>query len=124
MIKPKAIRSDPEARKAYGRWHYQQNKAAYIERARLKNIQTRADVRDWLFSYIQTKSCIDCGESDPIVLEFDHRDGDKKSFTIGEAVSLGYSLRSVQAEVEKCDIRCANCHRRITYKRAGRTHRG
>lgn len=122
--KPIATRSDPEARRAYTRWHYQQNKEAYKARARAKNLETRDAVRKFLFGYVTTHPCVDCGEADPIVLEFDHRGDDVKVFDVGDAIRRGYSLNSVKAEVEKCDVRCANCHRRITYKRAGRTHRG
>jgi hypothetical protein len=45
-------------------------------------------------------------------LEFDHlRD---KKFAIGKAASGGYSLKKIQEEVEKCVVRCANCHRKKT----------
>jgi len=124
MDKPTSSRSNPEARRAYTRWHYSQNKAAYKERARAKTTETRAAIRAWIHSYLEGKRCVDCGEHDPIVLEFDHREPGSKRFTIASASRGGFSLRSVQQEVEKCDVRCANCHRRITYVRAGRTHRG
>lgn len=66
-----------------------------------------------LFEYLSTHPCVDCGESDPIVLEFDHRDPSKKSFTIGsQARHKGRD--SLMKEIEKCDVRCANCHRRRT----------
>ncbi|MBI1313683.1 hypothetical protein GC176_20515 [bacterium] len=55
--------------------------------------------------------CVDCGEDDPIVLQFDHRDPKEKSFTIGCATSRGgVSFARLQTEMDKCDIRCANCH--------------
>lgn len=60
---------------------------------------------------------MDCGESDPIVLEFDHRPGEIKLFSIGENGRLGYGIETLKAEMAKCDIRCANCHRRVTVAR-------
>jgi len=53
--------------------------------------------------------CIDCGyRAHPAALHFDHRDPAVKSFTI--AKSLGYGMDVLLAEIEKCDVRCANCH--------------
>jgi hypothetical protein len=64
-------------------------------------------------------SCIDCGENDPIVLEFDHLPGCEKKFEIGRAVaSSTRSWKQIQQEIDKCEIVCANCHKRRTSKRA------
>lgn len=57
--------------------------------------------------------CVDCGEPDPIVLDFDHRDRKAKSFTIS-AYYANVSEARLRAEIAKCDVRCANCHRRKT----------
>lgn len=54
--------------------------------------------------------CADCGESDPVVLDFHHRDPSQKLFNIGTA--RGKSVPKVVAEIAKCDVVCANCHRR------------
>jgi hypothetical protein len=123
-VKPVATRSDPEARRAYSRWHYRQNKPAYKARARLKTTAMRDEARAFVLAYLREHPCIDCGESDPIVLELDHRPGDKKCFEIGNVISRGYSVATIEAEIKKCDVRCANCHRRITYRRAGFRNRG
>jgi hypothetical protein len=121
--KPVAYRADPAARRAYSRWHYQQNKEVYKRRARRHTDASRQKVRAWLLDYLLSHPCVDCGESDPIVLEFDHREDVGKVFDIGSARRECVSLATVQVEVSKCDVRCANCHRRLTYRRAGRTHR-
>lgn len=76
----------------------------------------RIKVRLNLLAFLSTKRCIDCGESDPIVLEFDHREQSSKFKIIAKMLSGHYSWNRVQTEIEKCDIRCANCHRRKTYK--------
>lgn len=65
-----------------------------------------------IFRYLLTHPCVDCGEADPVVLEFDHVYGEKRmpvSHMLGS-----YSWASIMAEVEKCEVRCANCHRRKT----------
>jgi prophage maintenance system killer protein len=50
-----------------------------------------------------------------MVLEFDHVRGNKRS-TVMTLVKNGYSLDVIQAEVAKCVVRCANCHKRKTYR--------
>jgi hypothetical protein len=69
-----------------------------------------------LFDYLKDKSCSDCGETDPIVLEFDHDDPKLKSFQISQAVNNSVSTENIMKEIMKCTIRCANCHRRRTAK--------
>ena len=71
--------------------------------------------REYIRNYLLTHPCIDCGERDPIVLEFDHVRGNKKS-TVMLLVRNGYSLDVIQKEISKCVVRCANCHKRKTYK--------
>lgn len=89
----------------------------YKDRGNLYAAQKRhrIKVREKLFAFLCTKCCFDCGENDPIVLDFDHRDPIKKFKTIGKMLSGHYSWDSVQKEIGKCEIRCANCHRRRTY---------
>ena len=65
----------------------------------------------YLIEYFRDHPCVDCGEGDPIVLEFDHlRD---KSFAIGQAL-VKRSWQSILDEMKKCEVVCANCHRRRT----------
>jgi hypothetical protein len=66
--------------------------------------------------YKADRGCADCTEKDPIVLEFDHRDPARKSFNIGNCTKSGWSLERLLQEVAKCDVVCANCHRRRTAK--------
>jgi len=60
--------------------------------------------------------CVDCGEPDPIVLDFDHVRGEK-FLGIAELIVRGFAMKVIIAEMKKCEVRCANCHRRITHKR-------
>jgi hypothetical protein len=62
-------------------------------------------------------ACIDCGESDSLVLEFDHV-GTKRE-NVSRLAWSGSSLATIDAEIAKCEIRCANCHRRVTSARGG-----
>jgi len=64
-----------------------------------------------VFEYLTHHPCVSCGESDPIVLEFDHRDRVEKSGNIANMI-VNSSWTRVESEIEKCDVLCANCHRR------------
>ncbi len=73
--------------------------------------------------YLSDHPCVDCGESDLRVLDFDHREGASKHTEVMKLAQDGYSIARVLAEIEKCDVRCRNCHARVTYARQGNTWR-
>lgn len=78
---------------------------------------SRDRVRAVVAEYLANASCTDCGEADPVVLEFDHVRGEKV-----ESISNLIRKRKIElleAEFEKCDIVCANCHKRRTAERIG-----
>ncbi len=70
--------------------------------------------RRWaeLVEFKADRGCRICGEKDPIVLDFHHRDPATKSFDLNSANATVSRKRMLQ-EVEKCDVLCANCHRRV-----------
>ena len=69
--------------------------------------------------YLNGKRCLDCGAGNPMVLEFDHIPGrGKKEANISDLLQRGSWIKIV-AEIAKCDIVCANCHRIRTHTRAG-----
>jgi len=97
----------------YRRGHYQRNREAYLTRELARMRGYREENRIRLFEYVRAHACVDCGEDDPLLLEFDHRDPESK---VAEVAWLANRKpwRAVLAEIEKCDVRCANCHRRRT----------
>ena len=103
-------------RSAYGREHYLANRQKYIDgEARRK--RARAEIRTrYLLGYFRTHPCADCGETDPIVLEFDHL-GEKRFEVTNQFASRNW--QEILDEMAKCDVVCANCHRRRTASRAG-----
>ena len=61
--------------------------------------------------------CADCGgKFDPVVMDFDHVRGEKL-FNISVGVGTGQGIRKILAEIEKCEVVCANCHRLRTEER-------
>ena len=89
----------------------------YNSREKLYEAQKRyrIEVRKQLFDYLSKEKCIDCGEKDPVVLDFDHIDIKTKFKTISQMLCGHYSFKTILKEIKKCEIRCANCHRRKTY---------
>lgn len=73
------------------------------------------EIRIVVIDYLKEHPCVDCGEDDPVVLEFDHVRGEKKG-SISEMVGARRSLKTILDEIDKCDVRCCNCHRRKTAK--------
>lgn len=74
--------------------------------------------------YLDEHHCVDCGEADIRVLDFDHRPGVKKQYDIARMITQGIGWERIQAEIAKCDVRCANCHRRRTAERGGQWRQG
>jgi len=68
---------------------------------------------------LKSVPCYDCQVSfDPECMDFDHRDGSQKSFTISKAMfAVQGNTDIILAEVAKCDVVCANCHRLRTKRR-------
>ncbi len=66
------------------------------------------------FLYLLAHPCVECGEDDPVVLEFDHVRGRKTSSVANMVRGGAYRWETVAAEMAKCMVRCANCHRRRT----------
>ncbi len=56
-------------------------------------------------------TCIDCGikSSHYSIYDFHHLDHSEKDFTIGKKANRPFS--SIKAELDKCILLCANCHR-------------
>lgn len=75
--------------------------------------EIRKTTVEWLLDYLLSHPCVDCGETDPLVLEFDHVRGVKR-YNVSVMVSNGATLRRIQEEIAKCDVRCGNCHARRT----------
>ena len=93
-----------------GALHRTQVEAARRERRR----RARAHVLE----YLHTRRCVDCGEPDPLVLEFDHHRGEKLR-AISELVAEAASTARIDRELALCEVVCASCHRRRTAHRGG-----
>lgn len=103
----------------------------YRQRPEVKARQVKAQAKvrqkkqQVLRDYKASLGCRDCGEKDWVVLELHHRDPGTKNPKLSSARVRGtggfrwtlFSYAEMAAELEKCDVLCANCHRRETYRR-------
>jgi hypothetical protein len=102
--------------KVYHKDHYDKNKEYYKEKAYAHNKLSRKRNRDFVNRYKSFSECVDCGESNPVVFEFDHVHGEKVA-NIADMVHQSYSLSAIKDEIRKCEVVCANCHRVRTHDR-------
>jgi hypothetical protein len=100
-----------EEKRAYDKLRYSERKASILAQTKRRRQENRA----WLVEQ-KAKPCADCEGCFPSpVMEYHHRDPAKKSFTVG--MNLGASRVRLVAEIAKCDLICANCHRIRTHAR-------
>lgn len=106
-----------ECGKTYDRRHYSSNPN---RKAAIKEAREQAQVRnrEFVLRYLLEHPCVDCGEIEPLFLEFDHIDGEKV-LEVGTMVHCGWSLEKIEAEIKKCEVRCVKCHKLQTAKRSG-----
>ena len=97
---------------------YQARRSYYIAcNVRLKAERRRRYIQR-ISEYLSAHPCVDCGEADPVVLDFDHI-GDNKTATISYLLGTVAGWDKLASEIKKCEVRCANCHRRKTAREQG-----
>jgi len=85
------------------------------ERLYQKNLAMRKRNRIFILEYLKVHPCVDCGEMNIIVLEFDHIIGEKER-CVSEMIYRN-SISNLEKEINKCEVVCANCHKKRTEKR-------
>ena len=100
-------------RRAYCRSYHRKDPDTYNARRRVRLAAYRVRNQAFVLAYLRDHPCADCGLDDPIVMEFDHVRGAKRC-PVSDLVREGANLETLTAEIAKCVVRCANCHRRRT----------
>lgn len=108
---------------ARARAYYASNRERHVRVIMARKALQRQAALEALGEYLLAHPCADCGEADVRVLDFDHQEGAPKRAEVMKLAQDGYSVRVVMAEVEKCEVRCRNCHARVTYERMGENWR-
>lgn len=106
-----------EKRLAASKRYYEAHKNEEIQRCVKKKREYRVRNKSYVESYFSQHPCVDCGESDIDLLDFDHVRGEKLA-NVSDLVFKAVSINKLQLEIDKCDVRCSNCHRKITKLRS------
>jgi hypothetical protein len=100
-----------ECQKDYAKSHYAKDVAYYVEKAQRRRQRKASFIRE-----AREVPCADCGGIFPFyMMEFDHKEPSLKDFNV--ASMSNNSWAEIRAEIEKCDVVCANHHRERTYLR-------
>jgi len=99
-----------DCKREYNRLHYENNKQYYIDKAG----KAKQKLREWLIELKQKTGCGRCPESHSACLQFHHKDPAQKEFEICDAL-LTRGKDKILAEIEKCEVLCANCHLKLHY---------
>jgi hypothetical protein len=77
--------------------------------------------RSEMVDVLKNRPCADCGvQYPPVAMDFDHLG--EKTFSIG-LMKGKCSMEKLAAEIAKCEVVCANCHRIRTHARKHYTQR-
>lgn len=106
-----------ECKSAYNRSWYRDNKSSHRSSVANNNQAYRDTVKEDIRK-LKSVPCADCGDEYPwYVMDFDHLPGTIKEENISRMISNRVSWSRIRAEIDKCDVVCANCHRIRTYLR-------
>lgn len=98
--------------KEYQKKHYKSKTGYYKAKAKVRRTKMVTEFNELK----QTLKCSRCPENHVSCLDFHHRDPNEKTINVGDAVRRGWSITRIVEEITKCDILCANCHRKLHYE--------
>jgi len=107
-----------DCNREYQREHYHRNKEKYFDDRKQRRKDSKEKAIKLLLEYVKD-GCVDCGEKDFEVLDFDHIEQSNKEYTISYMINNGFGVEKIKNELEKCRVLCSNCHRRRTAKQLG-----
>ena len=96
-----------DCRKDYSRKHYGIRTDYYKNKVN----RNKEKIKDIILQYKQGKKCSRCNFSNPLALDFHHKNPKDKEFSISKAYIKGIGIEKLEKEIAKCEILCANCHR-------------
>lgn len=76
----------------------------------------RKERKNWFVEYKSKLKCSMCPENHPSTLDFHHKDPKSKLDCISNLVAKGIKEETILEEILKCDVLCANCHRKLHIK--------
>lgn len=80
------------------------------------NKKRRDDLRKIVLRAKWNGMCKECGETHPACLDFHHRNREEKKENVGTMAGKNRSKKALLEEIAKCDLLCANCHRKLHHE--------
>ena len=91
----------------------------YIENKDYKNElrnKRNKNIRLW-YRNLKNNPCTDCNKIFHFsAMHYDHIE-DNKIFNVANLIVRGFKRETIQNEIDKCELVCANCHALRTYTR-------
>jgi len=110
---------DRDKRQTYQRQYTQKYYQKNRDSIRVQTAKRKKDIKSWFAAYKRLQSCVQCSESHPSCLEFHHVDPNglvdptmRKYAAISTLVGSARGIKTIKRELEKCQVLCANCHRK------------
>jgi L-lysine 2,3-aminomutase len=106
-----------DCRRAYDNSSYASNEDRKLQ-IRQSAARQRIARAKWYREILSERCCIDCGQNDPELIEFDHVSG-KKVSGVAIMVHNGAPVSAIMEEIDKCVVRCLYCHRKKSIRTLG-----
>ncbi|MBX3468894.1 MAG: hypothetical protein KF878_18650 [Planctomycetes bacterium] len=113
-LQPHCRECNRRASRAYYARNREKHKDVVAEKSRLYLKRNR----DIVLRHLASHPCVDCGEADVVVLEFDHIRG-RKIREVQRLAARCVTPDVLHEEIAKCEVRCVNCHRVKTARQQG-----
>lgn len=97
------------------RLYFRRRGDRHREQSAMARTKRQEAAATFIREYLAAHACADCGEKDPVVLEFDHVG--RKRGNVSRLRAMGYSLTALKRELDECEVVCVNCHRRRSASR-------
>ena len=94
--------------------YYKDNSKLHKDNVIKRNKVISEKLNNFIIQYLLNNPCVDCGEADIRTLQFDHINPIEKTFNISDMIQNHVSKNKIFKEIEKCEVRCANCHSKRT----------
>lgn len=115
-----------EVRRIRRKARYEANREEELAAAKLWKINNPEQHREtrkkyetvknkWYTDLKETLSCEHCGENHTACIDFHHKDPHDKEIAVSDALRMRWPEEKVRAEIAKCMVLCANCHRKLHY---------
>lgn len=107
---------DIEKKKANAREYHKKTWEIRREKHYKLAQKRKKEIREWFRDFKTKLKCVECGESHFSCLDFDHSNPSEKYGDVSSMVSMGFGKETILKEINKCVVRCKNCHSKRTFK--------